>query len=570
MIGCMPHFAPRRALLRRRSPLLATAAVLAVLVAGCSTAVAGTAAPVPGTTAPVAGAAAPVATTPGGVATSGGAVGDTTPAKVPAGLEAFYTQKLAWGSCRDYAQTSLDEQTYATPGLLCARLQVPVSFTDPTGKKATVGVMKAPSTGADPMGAVVFNPGGPGASGMSTIGQFAGYGIGADLREHFDLVGFDPRGTGASRPVISCHTDAQWDAERASNLRTTTAGGVAKINAQVERVAQSCIANTGKAQGIDGAAFLASVGDRDVAKDMDVLRAALGERKLTYVGYSAGTLLGTLYAEEFGANVRAMILDGAIDPAQDPTDDVVDQGKSFQQAFDAFAKWCAGQPQCALGTNPSAATAAFQKLTRPLLDTPLKLADGRVLTYQDAITGTSEAMYSDSERPTLAKGLEQLSQGNGSGLMQLADNYDGRDSSGHYSNLIDAFNVITCLNNPRVSAAEELKLNTEYAKAAPFTDSGDPPTATKQLCDYLPAPTLKPHTPNVPGLAKVLVISTTGDPATPYEAGVNLAKDLKGALLTVVGSRHTEYLGAGVKCADDIGNAYLIDLKIPAAGVKCS
>ncbi|MDQ2847911.1 MAG: alpha/beta hydrolase [Actinomycetota bacterium] len=553
----MPHLAPRRALLRRRSTVLAAVAVLGVVLAGCSTAVAGTAAPVAGTAAPA-------------TAISGGAVLDPSPAEIPAGLEKFYTQKLAWGSCIDYAQTSLDKQTYATPGLLCARLQVPVSYPDPTGKTATVGVMKAPSTGTDPMGAVVFNPGGPGASGMSTIGQFAGYGIGADLREHFDLVGFDPRGTGASRPVISCHTDAQWDAERASNLRTATAAGVAKINAQVERVAQSCIATTGKAEGIDGAAFLASVGDRDVAKDMDVLRAALGEQKLTYVGYSAGTLLGTLYAEEFPQNVRGMILDGAVDPAQNPTDDVVDQGKSFQQAFDAFAKWCAGQQQCALGTDPSAATGAFQKLTRPLLETPLKLADGRVLTYQDAITGTSEAMYSDSERPTLAKGLQQLTKGDGTGLMQLADAYDDRDSAGHYSNLIDAFNVITCLNNPRVSAAEELKLNTAYVKAAPFTDSGDPPTATKQLCDYLPAPTLQPHTPNVPGLAKVLVISTTGDPATPYQAGVNLAKDLGAALLTVDGSRHTEYLGAGVKCADDIGNAYLIDLKIPAAGVKCS
>lgn len=541
----MPHPPPRSALFRRRTAVLAALVVLAVLVAGCSTAVAGTAAPV-------------------------AAADSAGPAKVPAGLQTFYSQKLAWGSCAGYAQTSLDKQTYATPGLQCARLRVPVSYDEPTGKAATVGVMKAPATGANPMGAVVFNPGGPGASGMSTIGQFAGYGIGGDLREHFDLVGFDPRGTGASRPVISCDTDAQFDAERAANLRPTTAAGVAAINAQVKRVGQSCIANTGKAEGIDGAAFLASVGDRDVAKDMDVLRAALGERKLSYVGYSAGTLLGTLYAEEFPQNVRAMILDGAIDPALDPTDDVVDQGKSFQDAFTAFATWCAGQPQCALGTDASAATGEYQKLTRPLLDKPLKLADGRVLTYSDAITGTSEALYSESERPMLAKGLQQLSQRNGTGLMALADNYDQRDSAGHYSNLIDAFNVITCLNSPRISAAEVLKINIEYAKAAPFTDSGDPPTATKQLCDYLPAPTLTPHTPHVPGLAKVLVVSTTGDPATPYQAGVNLAKDLGGALLTVHGSRHTEYLGAGVTCADDTGNAYLIDLKIPAAGATCS
>jgi pimeloyl-ACP methyl ester carboxylesterase len=539
----------------RRSVAVLLAIPMLVL-AGCSSVIVGT--------------AAPVGTVQQSTTTSGSRPTDTGPA--PAGLAKFYSQQLKWQACADYAQTETDRQTYGTPGLQCARMTVPASYDEPDGGDATVGVLKSKTTGdhSEHLGSVVFNPGGPGGSGMSTVATFAAYGLAADLRERFDLVGFDPRGTGASRPVISCHTDAEMDAERAANLQPRTAGDVTEINQHSEQLAKDCADRTGKDEGIDGAAFLGSIGTRDVARDMDILRALLGDAKLTYVGFSAGTRLGTEYAERFPGNVRAMILDGAIDPTLDQTTQVVNQGKGFQNAFNEFAKWCAGQPGCVLGTDPKTATAKYQKLVRPLLDKPLKLADGRVFTYDDASTGTSEAMYTESYRGALMKGLKELSQGTGTTLMQLADAYYDRDSSGHYSSLIDAFSAISCLDNTRQDPAEAAADDAKYFAAAPFMDPGFTPLPTKGLCDYWPAePTMKPHTPNVPGLPTVLVISTTGDPATPYQAGVDLAKDLKAGLLTVQGNRHTAYLGAGIACADKAGNSYLIELTVPAAGAKC-
>jgi len=537
-----------------------------IVLTGCGSAVAGTASPV---RTAVGAPTSPVRTAVG-APTSGTAPADIGP--VPKGLQAYYQQRLSWQSCADYAQTDTDKQTYATPGLQCARLKVPVSYGRPGSGDATIGVLKAPTTGeaSARIGSVVFNPGGPGGSGMSTVGQFAAYGLGADLREHFDLIGFDPRGVGASRPVISCRTGAEFDADRKADVQPRTPADVAKINDMAERSAQDCTQRTGRPERIDGATFLGSIGSRDVARDMDVLRAVLGDRKLSYVGYSAGTRLGTSYAEQFPGNVRAMILDGAIDPNSDDITQIVGQGKGFQDAFVEFAKWCAGRPDCALGSDPANAPPVFQRLVRPLLDKPLPLPDGRVLSYDDATTGVVQALYSDSYRDTLAKGLSELAKGTGTTLMQLADSYYDRDASGHYSNLIDAFSAIGCMDNTRQDPAKTAEVNARYLKAAPFLDPGFVPLPTKSVCDFWPSPpTMTPHSPKVPGLAKVLVISTLGDPATPYQAGVELAKDLGGALLTVAGSRHTAYLGAAIACADTAGTAYLVELTAPAEGAKC-
>lgn len=553
---------------RRRSlsvPVLV--AVLAVTVAGCSTTVAGSASAVRTT-----------ANAPSDPATSGGPTSGDAPVTstdigpVPDGLQDYYTQQLDWGGCTDYADNDTDRQTYATQGLECARLRVPVAYSDTGAGDATIGVLRAKATGdaGQRIGSVVFNPGGPGGSGMSMVSQFAAYGIGADLRSRFDLIGFDPRGTGASEPVVTCRTDKERDAQRAGNLRTDTEAGVGEIDAAAKTFAQDCTQRTGREQGIDGATFLANVGTRDVAKDMDVLRAVLGDRQLTYVGFSYGTRIGTEYAEQFAGNVRAMILDGAVDPELDPIDQLVNQGAGFQKAFEAFAADCASKQTCPLGTDASKATTVFQKIVRPLLDKPLALSDGRVLTYDDATTGTVQALYSEAYWPQLQTALSQLLTGKGDALMAIADLYEGRDASGHYSPLLDAFTAINCVDNPRVAAEVSQKISEAYVKAAPFIDPGDPVRVTKDICDYWPAePTSEPHTPQVDGLPTVMVISTTGDPATPYQAGVDLAKDLKASLLTVEGDRHTAYLGAQIPCADTAGNAYLISLATPEDGTKC-
>jgi pimeloyl-ACP methyl ester carboxylesterase len=302
-----------------------------------------------------------------------------------------------------------------------------------------------------------------------------------------------------------------------------------------------------------------------------VLRAALGDDKLSYLGLSYGTAIGTAYAEQFPENVRALILDGAKDPLADPAASDVAQGEGFQQAFEDYAAWCAQQAVCVLGTDPANATAVYQSLVRPLLDAPLKLADGRSLSFGDAKIGTAQALYAKSYWETLSAALLDLSKGDGNALMTLADFYDGRDANGHYSNILDAFQAISCVDGSRVTdPAVADQVAAKFAAAAPWQATGDPPRGINDPCMYWPVqPTSTPHDPVVDGLPKVLVISTTHDPATPYDAGVKLAQALGATLLTVDGTNHTAYLSTGNTCVDDIGNDYFINLTLPEDGTTC-
>ncbi len=566
---------------------MAAVLVAALALTACSASVAGSGVAATGATRPSSGTpsssgsgpSATTSTTSSTSATTGSAAGGSptaagsagSSAAVPAGLEKFYSAKLDWASCAALA-TSEETKSYKSASLQCADLTVPLAYDDPTGATITLKVLRKPATSsADRIGSVVINPGGPGGSGVEYASYIGAYGIGSDLNKSLDLVGFDPRGVGFSQPAVRCQTDAERDASRALTSRTRTQEEIDAANAATEKIAQGCAALTGQEQGVDGAKFLANVGTRDVAKDLDVLRAVLGDTQLTYIGWSYGTSIGTAYAEQFPNNVRAMILDGAIDPQADPAAELVGQGEGFQKAFEDYAAHCAKQPQCALGTDPSKATAAYQGLVRPLLDTPLRLADGRVITFSDANTGTSQALYAESLWKPLDSALLELSKGNGTALMGLADTYDGRDSSGKYSNTLDAFLAIGCIDGSRtVDPALLDQLAAKYAAAAPFQDSGDPPKGLKDPCDFWPVPpTSSPHVPKVDGLPRILVISTTKDPATPYQAGVNLAKALGAALLTVDGTNHTAYLGIGNSCVDDLGTAYLTTLKLPGGDTTC-
>jgi len=513
----------------------------------------------------VAGSAVPVDQSGGGAADA-----SVSPAPVPAGLEEFYSQELDWGSCAKLA-TSDDLKFYRSASLQCADLTVPLSYDDPTGATVTLKVLRKPATEtAQRIGSVITNPGGPGGSGVENAGVIGAYGVAADLNKKFDLVGFDPRGVGSSVPEIRCQTDAERDAAREFVARTRTQAEVDQANAVSKQFALGCATLTGAEQGVNGAEFLANVGTANVAKDLDMLRAVLGDERLTYIGWSYGTAIGTAYAEQFPDNVRAMILDGAIDPNADPVAENVAQTAGFQQAFDDYSQWCSDQESCPLGTDPAKATANFQTLVRPLLDKPLPLADGRVLSFGDAVTGTNEAMYAASQWESLSSALTDLANGNGAALMGIADSYDGRDDKGHYSNLLDAFVAIGCIDGSRTVPADQVdELATKLAEAAPYQATGDPPRGVLDPCAFWPATPAEAGSLTQPsGLPRVLVISTTHDPATPYEAGVKLAETLGAALLTVDGTNHTAYLG-GSKCANTIGTTYLTTLDLPADDTTC-
>ncbi|MET1076033.1 MAG: alpha/beta hydrolase, partial [Umezawaea sp.] len=246
------------------------------------------------------------------------------------------------------------------------------------------------------------------------------------------------------------------------------------------------------------------------------------------------------------------------------------QGAGFQQAFTAFATWCAARKDCALGTDPAKANTAFRDLTLPLVQRPVDVS-GRKLSYSDAITGAIQAMYSQEYWTALNAALTELKNNRGSTLLLLADAYYDRDEQGVYSSITDAFTAIKCVDDPRQTDRAVLAdIARRYKEAAPFLDDGNPPASPLDACTFWPVPpTATPHVPKADGLPPILVVSTTGDPATPYEAGVNLAKALGGGLLTFQGNQHTVYL-QGVKCVDTAGTDYLINLKLPAAGTTCS
>ncbi|GAA5138323.1 alpha/beta hydrolase [Pseudonocardia adelaidensis] len=490
---------------------------------------------------------------------------DPQPQAPPPELSRFYDQQLSWGGCADYATSATDRATFDDPTLECARLEVPLDYNQPDGRTARIGVLRHRASG-DRIGSLVVNPGGPGASGMSLGATMSGRLAQSQLGQRFDVVGFDPRGVGASTPTIDCLNDAEWEVERADLDVDPSPQGVAQTEAENQQYAQRCTERSG------GADVLANVGSRDVVRDMDILRQALGDEKLTYLGYSYGTRLGSAYAEAFPQNVRALVLDGALDPEQTTVQRTVDQNAGFQQAFDAFAADCAKQPNCPLGTDPARATATFQALTRPLMDRPAA-ADGgaRTLSYPDAVTGTIQALYLSDFWPLLNRGLSSLAAGDGTILLRLADMYNDRGQDGHYGNGIEAFIVISCVDEERITdRAEQGELIRRSNEAAPFRDDGRGVVAALDPCAFWPAPpTSEPHVPQVQGLPPTLTVSVTGDPATPYQAGVDLSKALGGSLLTVDGAQHTVAL-QGNRCVDDIVSGYLVDLRTPPDGARCS
>jgi pimeloyl-ACP methyl ester carboxylesterase len=476
---------------------------------------------------------------------------------------------LQWGDCDTFGVSTDDLPRSAR----CADLAVPVDYAKPGGDVAAVAVIKIPATGRK-LGSLVMNPGGPGGSGVDLAAWF-GPELPRALRDRFDIVGFDPRGVGHSRPAIACVSNAEFDAWRADrhagfppggNSGTDyTPDGVAKFEAGERRYVQSCVERT----GVD---FLAAVGTSNVVKDLDALREALGDEQLTYLGYSYGTQLGASFAEAYPDRVRAMVLDGAVNPAAGGMQWMLDQAAGFQLAFDDYAADCARSPSCPLGKDPAKAVQVYHDLVDPLLDEPAPTADPRGLTYDDAITGTVDALYHPQTWTTLTDGLRAVKQGrDADDLLGLADEYLGRDEQGDYANSLDAYTAVTCADYPYPKDEPAwATYDQRFREVSPFQVFGDfTGYAPRGICAFWPVPaTREPHQVSAHGLPTVLVISTTRDPATPHQDGIALANQLGARLLTFEGTQHTASFG-GVSCVDDAATVYLIGLTLPPNGLVC-
>lgn len=466
---------------------------------------------------------------------------------------------IQWGPCEDR-----NPLIPIPSDAECGKLSVPVDYSKPDGDVAQLALIRFKATG-DKIGSLVINPGGPGESGVESAASLVST-MPASVRERFDLVGFDPRGVAGSTPLVVCNSDADNNRLRADPQVDYTAEGIAHINSETEAFVARCLAKSGKE-------MLANVGTASVVKDLDQLRAALGDDKLTYLGFSYGTRIGGAYAEEFPQNVRALVLDGAIDPNADPIEEDLRQTAAFQKAFDDYAADCAKTtPDCPLGPDPAKATDVYKSMVDPLVDQPAKTADPRGLAYSDAIIGTILPLYSPSIWPRLTEGLMQLKQNQGDMLLRLSDLYMHRDpTTGHYDNATDVRVAVNCVDSPAITdQAKLVEKDRRSRELAPFMSYGEfTGLAPRDTCSYWPVPpTTEPHEISVKGLPPTLVISTTNDPATPYQAGVDLAKQLGGTLVTFEGTQHTVAF-QGNTCIDDIVANYLIDVKVPPPDTRC-
>ncbi|MFD6159530.1 alpha/beta hydrolase [Nocardia sp. NPDC060256] len=471
---------------------------------------------------------------------------DTHPAAPPAPtLDRYYQQTLAWGPCDGYQGGA----ELGAAGIECARVLVPIDYGKPDGDTARIAISRLRATGTR-VASLLTNPGGPGAPGLNLPLALAK----SPVAERLDLIGMDVRGLGASTPHVTCRSAAEYATGQRVLGRTNPLAEIDQVEEENEDYANSCARRT-------GLTLLQHVGTVDVARDMDVVRAALGEQKLTYFGGSYGTRLGSTYAELFPDRVRAMVLDAPVDPTTNIGDEVI-TAAGFQQAFDAYAADCAKTPDCPLGTDPKKANDNYRALVKPLIQHPI-----RGLDYGGVITATIASLYHPSSWPDLTKGLTELAKGRGDALLGDATAYQDASSD-------DVHRAVLCLEEVRVTdRAVAADIVRRSRTAAPAFDDGTgnaDTSAPLDACAFWPVPpTAQPHVPKVAGLPKVVVVAVTGDPATPYPGGVTLAKTLGAALITYEGTQHGAAF-EGITCVDRPVLKYLIDLTPPAEGLRCA
>ncbi|SOC56310.1 alpha/beta hydrolase [Ornithinimicrobium cerasi] len=490
-------------------------------------------------------------------ATSGspdGAAGETsdgTSASVavdaPEGLEDFYGQELGWTSCE-----SLFE---------CATVTVPIDYAEPTGGTIEIAVLRAPARG-EGQGSLLVNPGGPGASGVD-YAMSAGAVFSEEVRRAYDVVGFDPRGVGRSAPV-NCVSDAELDVYLGHD---TTPDDEAERDRQEEVLrgfAEGCLENAP-----DLAPHLSTV---EAARDMDVLRSALGEETVTYVGASYGTYLGTIYANLFPDRVGRFVLDGAMDPTLEGEEVGRGQAAGFERATRAYVEDCVAQGGCPLGSDVESAMERIPAFLDELDAQPLPVQGDTVteLTEGWAFYGIAVAMYDQTAWPILSQAFEAAFAGNGTLLMFLANAYARRGSDGSYSsNMMEAFQAIGCLV-PESAETEEKPVAERVAEFSEVAPTWGRYFGAVSVCEYWEVNgSEEPEDYSASGAAPIVVIGTTRDPATPYEWAEGLAEVLEsGVLISYDGDGHTAY-GRSNDCVDDAVDAYLLEGTVPQDGLRC-
>lgn len=461
------------------------------------------------------------------------------------------------GECRDKSASGLDWSDCGD-GFECAKLSVPLDYGKPDGEHIQIGVVRLPATG-DRIGSLVVNPGGPGASGIS-YARAARLIVSKKVRERFDVVGFDPRGVGVSAP-IECLSDERLDAFIALDASPDTPQEQDALDKGAREFAEGCQARSGR--------LLPHVGTVDAARDMDLLRQALGDDKLTYLGKSYGTFLGAVYANLFPGRVRALVLDGALDPAISRVKLNEVQAEGFERAFRAYAESCLATDNCPFRSRTvEGVLDELAALLRRTDAQPLA-GGGRPVTESLATLGALTPLYDRGSWPALTEALRQALKGDGGQLLRIADQLMGRRGDGTYSQETEANMAINCVDSPYpTNVATYATAARAAARKAPRF--GPYIMWSSLPCAYWPAKATLTNRPlTAKGAAPILVVGTTRDPATPYEWARSLAGELEsGVFLGYDGDGHTAYLN-GSTCVDTAVDRYLLEGTPPRDGMVC-
>ncbi|HEY1531812.1 MAG TPA: alpha/beta hydrolase [Galbitalea sp.] len=473
---------------------------------------------------------------------------------VAADLAPFYHQVLTWKSCGD--------------GLQCTTAKAPLDWSKPTGASISLALIRHRATDGHPLGSLLVNPGGPGGSGYDFIKDNLDFAVDKTLEKNYDIVGFDPRGVNHSTP-IKCYTDPSTLDDYIYGLPKNPIGSdgwITEVEQDNKAFGQECAKYTG--------ALLGHVDTVSAAKDLDLLRAALGDKKLDYLGYSYGTLLGQTYANLFPKNTGRLVLDGVVDPTVTPFQLDEDQAKGFELDLRAFLAECPKLKDCPFTGTVDQSMASIRGVLDKLDAHPIKNSDGRELGSETMFTAIIFPLYNTANWPYLVDLFNDVENGSAKVAFELSDAYNDRNANGTYQdNETEAFTAINCLDypsDPTVSTmrAQEVQLD----KAAPVfghlmayggTSCYDWPYKPTRVAGALAAK----------GSAPIIVIGTTGDPATPYAMAQHVATLLQnGHLITYHGNGHTAYnkdTSPADECVNTAVDNFFVHGTVPKTDPQC-
>ncbi len=465
----------------------------------------------------------------------------------PQALKPFYNQSADWKECGDFE---------------CATVEAPRNYDQPDAGTVQLALLKRAADNQDErLGSLFVNPGGPGVSGNS-YAKLAEALFTQPVLEHYDIVGWDPRGVGDSTS-ISCMTDSETDTYYETDGTPDDQAEVRELVRVNEQFTKGCVA--------DDADLIPQLGTFSSARDLDILRSAVGEPRLNFFGASYGTELGAIYAELFPKRVGRMVLDAALDPAVTSNGLSKGQLRGFQRATESFIDDCIARRGCAVGPTQDAAEQQIADLLASIDQSPLPTQSGRPLTESLATTGMISAMYSEASGwPSLRLGLSQALNGDGTVLLALADAYAERNNDGTYaSNVNSAFPAISCTDRPGSSSVATAKQQIPaYEEISPIFGR----TFAWGAVGCRDWPVKKGDFPTkviAEGADPIVVVGTTRDPATPYSWSVRLARSLQnGVLVSRNGDGHTGY-NAGNTCVDNAVDKYLVAGETPANPTIC-